>query len=532
MEDEKKISESESRIRAITRFYYSNVKIQEALVKFGIGREVVPRYFDGFGKRPDMIQYPSDIMGLVQKGATSFHASEEIWKDPLGLGSEINAEEMDELRKDWDLLIDIDSKYLDYSKIAAKLMIEALEDFGIKNFGLKFSGNKGFHILVSGKAFPEEFEGKKRKEAFPEWPRIMSEFLVTLIRPKYNKLITEQEINFKALKERTKLSKEDLTEVLCTQCNRPSKKGNLVTFQCSDCKTTIKRKNIQVTKRRLKCTNNWCAGIFEKTKEEPYYFCEYCNLSNLSHDSGTSKIVYTSDAKKSSNYSEFSEGISGNKLAGLDMILVSPRHLFRMPYSLHEKTALVSAVIDKSQLESFSPRDADPMTIKIKDFYPENFAEEGARLLREAIVWKRANQSQEEMLEKNKKPAKEYSQVNFEGVSEEMFPQSIKKLLKGLNEGRKRGLFILITFLRALNFADEYVSAKVAEWNKKNEPPLKEGYIKSQLDWHFKQKKKILPPNYSNESFYKDLGLIEKTPDAKNPIVEVTRRLFREKMGS
>src|SRR3989338_1876065 len=87
------LTEAESRIRAITRFYYSNTKIQETLVKFGMGREVVPRYFEGFGKRPDMLQYPSDIMGLVQKGATSFHSSEEIWKDPLGLRSEIGSEE-------------------------------------------------------------------------------------------------------------------------------------------------------------------------------------------------------------------------------------------------------------------------------------------------------------------------------------------------------------------------------------------------------------------------------------------------------
>jgi len=82
---------------------------------------------------------------------------------------------------------------------------------------------------------------------------------------------------------------------------------------------------------------------------------------------------------------------------------------------------------------------------------------------------------------------------------------------------------VLITFLRSLNFPPEYIKVKVREWNEKNEPQLKEGYIKSQLDWHLRQRKKILPPNYGNESFYKDLGLLDKIPKAKNPLAEVAR---------
>ena len=49
--------------------------------------------------------------------------------------------------------------------------------------------------------------------------------------------------------------------------------------------------------------------------------------------------------------------------------------------------------------------------------------------------------------------------------------------------------------------------------------------MKSQIDWHLKQKKKILPPNYDNDAFYKDLGLIEGKQNVKNPIVEVVRKL-------
>ena len=67
----------------------------------------------------------------------------------MELNLDLKKEEFDNLRKGWDLLIDVDSQFLDYSKIAAKLIISALEQHGVKNYGLKFSGSKGFHIIVS-----------------------------------------------------------------------------------------------------------------------------------------------------------------------------------------------------------------------------------------------------------------------------------------------------------------------------------------------------------------------------------------------
>ena len=127
--------------------------------------------------------------------------------------------------------------------------------------------------------------------------------------------------------------------------------------------------------------------------------------------------------------------------------------------------------------------------------------------------------------EKVYKKYENYEKVDIKGVTEEMFPQPIKKLLRGLKDGKKRGLFILITFLRSLNFPPDYINQKVRDWNKLNEPQLKEGYIRSQIDWHLKQKRNILPPNYDNPGFYKDLGLLDGKPEVKNPIVEVIRRI-------
>src|SRR3989344_4759646 len=93
----------------------------------------------------------------------------------------------------------------------------------------------------------------------------------------------------------------------------------------------------------------------------------------------------------------------------------------------------------------------------------------------------------EEEIQNVNKRNYEYKDLEIKGVSEEIFPNPIKKLLNGLKEGRKRGLFVLLTFLRSLNFSPDYINTKIREWNSKNEPPLKEGYVKSQIEWHLKQ---------------------------------------------
>jgi DNA primase large subunit len=67
---------------------------------------------------------------------------------------------------------------------------------------------------------------------------------------------------------------------------------------------------------------------------------------------------------------------------------------------------------------------------------------------------------------------------------------------------------------------------RIDEWNNKNEVPIKQGYIKSQLIWTHR-KKPVMPPNC--EEFYKNLGVCQ--PDAfckkiKNPVNYVVRKNF------
>ena len=123
----------EERIRKITNLYYSRQDIQKAICEFSKNREICPRYFEGFGKRPDSFQYPRDVFEMVKKGATSFNCSEELWEDPMKIVTGMSEEQANQLRIGWDLIIDIDSKYIDYSKVFAELIIDSFKFHGIKN---------------------------------------------------------------------------------------------------------------------------------------------------------------------------------------------------------------------------------------------------------------------------------------------------------------------------------------------------------------------------------------------------------------
>ena len=169
------------------------------------------------------------------------------------------------------------------------------------------------------------------------------------------------------------------------------------------------------------------------------------------------------------------------------------------------------------------------MKVAVKDFILQVKEEEGRRLLSEALAWKKEHDKEEKKETKAMYSGKTFEETEIKGVTDDMFPPAIKKLLKGVHDGKKRGLFILITFLRSCGFSPEEIDKRVHEWNEKNEQPLKEGYIRSQLTWHCRQKKKILPPNYDNEAFYKDMGLISEKQKVKNPVVDVVRALRKGK---
>jgi len=524
MEPEKEISFKEKRIREIVFLYYLREDVKKAIFNFSKNRECIPRYFEGFGKRPDTFQYESDILEQVKKGATSFHCSEELWKDPLEISTDLSKEQFNELRIGWDLLLDIDSPYLEYSKIYTDLIVKTLKFHGVKNLSVKFSGSKGFHIIIPWKAFPEEIYGQKTKEMFPEWPRLICEYLTTIIRPKLAEKIFEQE-SLKDLAKKTGKKQEDLLITECLTCNRSATEKILITWLCPHCKNQII--NLEGTfnnRKKPKCPD--CREDLREVSRQEIYFCEFCQISS---------------EKNSENFAKTRE--KTETLIEADLVLVAPRHLFRMPYSLHEKTALSSIVIDKDEIKDFQIKDANALKVKVKNFYPDAKPGEAKELLLQALDWKEQKDKQEKDRKKinkqqrnfettNQKLKKgEYKQIKILNPTEEICPPCIKLILKGIkNDGRKRALFILINFFKSLGTDEQKLIEIIEKWNKKNYNPLKQGYIQSQLNW-YRKKTPRMPPNCDKPS-YQDLNIClpdELCRQIKNPVNYAVKKYFMSK---
>lgn len=511
----------EKRIREILLVYYSREDVRRAIFNFSKDRECVPRYFEGFGKRPDSFQYEQDILEQAKKGATSFHCSEELWDDPLALSTELSPKELNELRKGWDLLLDIDSPYLEYSKIYADLLVKTLKFHGIDNLGVKFSGSKGFHIIVPWAAFPKEVYGQKTKDMFPAWPRLICQYLTDIMQKKLSEKIFEQE-SISEIAKKTGKNKEDLLITECLSCHRPAITKYLVTWICTECRQLGEITRVEKNKRIPRCPE--CRKeLLEKSRKE-IFACEFCNLTS---------------EKSPEKFSQ--QRARTEKLIEADLILVASRHLFRMPYSLHEKTALSSIVLDKNKIMNFQINDANALKIKIENFYPLAKPNEAKTLLLQALDWNEQKQKKDnEMKESRKEPISgqnssqqstqkgEYKQIAIPNPSEEIFPPCIKKLLKGVkNDGRKRALFVLINFFKSLGLSEQELEKRIDEWNQKNYQPLKKGYIQAQLIW-YKKSGARLPPN-CDKTNYKDLNICE--PDElcrriKNPVNYAVKKFF------
>ena len=136
--------------------HYKKPEIQKAIVDSCKNREVATRFGEGFGKRPDTLTYPNDVLELVKNGATSFHVSEELWKNPLNISTDMKKREVEQLRIGWDLIIDIDFEEWNSTKLIAHEIITALKKHNLSSISCKFSGNKGFHIGVPFEAFPKK----------------------------------------------------------------------------------------------------------------------------------------------------------------------------------------------------------------------------------------------------------------------------------------------------------------------------------------------------------------------------------------
>ncbi|HLC47138.1 MAG TPA: DNA primase small subunit domain-containing protein [Candidatus Nanoarchaeia archaeon] len=423
--------------------HYKRKEVQAALVKHAQDKEVAIRYGEGgYGKRPDTLQYNNDILSLAQKGATSFHSSEERWSNPSRLDPLMKRQELDDLRIGWDLMLDIDCPFLEYSGIAADLLIKALRHSGIRSISCKFSGNHGFHIGVPFEAFPERVNGIETKKLFPDAPRKIASYLQEKIKVHLAAAI---------------LQKDDISKI-------------------------------------MKMTGKQFGELVRNGEFDPF------------------------------------------KVLTVDTVLISSRHLYRMPYSFNEKSGLVSIPIDPDSVLSFNKESAKPEKVLVdREFLSrESILHEEAKQL---IVQAFDHAMKKELLQKeaevraefssNKNPERKFEELQ-EAVPEELFPPCIKLGLRGMDDGKKRFLFILVNFLNSAGWSQEQIEKRLKEWNEKNKEPLRETILVGQVRYHCKNKK-ILPPNCKNQMYYLDMQLCK--PDnfcakINNPANYARRKAF------
>lgn len=243
------------------------------------------------------------------------------------------------------------------------------------------------------------------------------------------------------------------------------------------------------------------------------------------------------------------EQFSPFHLIEIDTILISSRHLFRMPYSINEKTGKISIPIDPKDIDTFNPEVAniDYYVYENIPFLTEEIDQKPRleKLIYTAIKWEVVNKIEKERIratqlktsiEEEISKDLQRTKVKFKGkVPEKYFPPCIKNILNGIEDGRKRALFILINFLANLGWSWEEIEKLIWDWNDKNPDPLRERYIEYQLQWHkerYNKGLKYLPPNCSNDTYYKDMGVCN--PDEickliKNPISYPLKKLKIEK---
>lgn len=211
------------------------------------------------------------------------------------------------------------------------------------------------------------------------------------------------------------------------------------------------------------------------------------------------------------------------EIIDIDPILISNRHLFRMPYSLNMKTFLVSIPIKPEKISDFQREEAAPENINFNMGFLDNPSpNEMEALIDKAIFW--FSQKEEEELKKGR--------IKYEKrIPLELMPPCIKHILSGLSDGRKRSVFILINLLSTLKWKPEEIEELIFEWNKKNKPPLRDSYIKGQLRY-FKRRGPMPPPNCVNEGYYLNFRVCK--PDdicrgIKNPSTYPFRFLKKRK---
>lgn len=475
----------------VTLSYYKRSDIRAAMAQQCRGKEVAIKYVDHFGKRPDMIVYDTDILSFAQKKATSFHISEETWSNPMQLATGLRKQELNSLRTGWDLVLDIDFPIWDATKQITHALIAQLRQEGVSDeaISVKFSGNKGFHIGVPFEAFPDTYtdvDGNEilTSDLFPDGVRNILEYLVFKVDGPENSFSLSERlvksVGLKRLKELEMLVYVDAASG--KKLAGASVAGN--EFVCPSCE-------------------------YRAREEVEYLECPRC------------KTLITPQPSTSSNTVKRRQKVD----LAVDAMLVSNRHMYRLVYSLHEKSGLASLPIPLDDVLTFDKPRAAPDNLIVDTPFLSRDVERGcAHALLHRSMQFRPPDAEEK---------KDFSEIEWVGdaAPEEFFPPPITKMLGELRDGRKRALFVLTNFLRSVGWSYEMVEARLREWNEAQPDPLRETELEGHLRYHKQKGQNVLPPNFDNDMYYKDLGVLvhdELSERLKNPVQYVRLRIKQQ----
>ena len=466
---------------AKTLMFYKRIDVQRALLEQAQGKEVSINFNNQyFSKRPDALFAEGDVLEFAKKKATSFHCSEELWQNPLHIKTGMSKKEIDEIRTGWDLILDIDCPYWPLSKLITHLFIKALEAHDIGCVTVKFSGNKGFHIAVPYEAFPETFQGQPTSTLFPEAPRRIAYYLLDYLVREY----LDESGDYLIFDKQYKIHKKKLAKALG-----------------KDVKELMTKQDEQQQKIPLLCRS--CGNTEMTTEPGKVHTCPVCT-----------GIMEEQPVKKTTQGPAVFNPLS---VIEVDTILIAHRHLYRMPYSFHEKSELISLPLHKEDVLQLSEDKATWASPEHVDFTIPFLDREAAKsgeatkLLLSAFDYNPNLDDQEE-------EKKEY-EIPKEAIPEDYFPPCIKSMLQGLKDGRKRALFTLINFLRGAGWSFEQIEETLLDWNERHDEPLRRVTIKGRIRYE-KTKKEPAPP-HNCKRYYQDFGVCK--PDEfcnriKNPL--------------
>ena len=206
-----------------------------------------------------------------------------------------------------------------------------------------------------------------------------------------------------------------------------------------------------------------------------------------------------------------------------------------MPYSMHESSGLVSLPIDPRKIMDFQRADATHELFKISTyrFLDKDNLEEGnaTELFDDAFRWISNRKHDDAMREEfsRKRQTKTHLLTVESAIPEMFFPPCINLINNGMDDGKKRALFVLINFYTSVGWGYDEIEKKLIEWNEKNKEPIRMNYLLGQLRYHKQIKKKALPPNCDNAMYMKDMGVCRPDnfcPRIKNPAQYTTRKAF------